>query len=84
MFAGGRLRVLLFCWLGWVFDFYDLILFSFLKRDVAAALDLPLDSSIAWIEGWSLFATAVGGFVFGRVADRVGRRQAMVASTTSA
>ncbi|MCB9876232.1 MAG: MFS transporter [Planctomycetes bacterium] len=80
MFAGGRLRVLLFCWLGWVFDFYDLILFSFLKRDVAAALDLPLDSSIAWIEGWSLFATAVGGFVFGRVADRVGRRHAMVAS----
>ncbi|MCK5941159.1 MAG: MFS transporter, partial [Planctomycetes bacterium] len=80
LFAGGRGRVLVFCWLGWVFDFYDLILFSFLKHRIADELGLPLDGAIAWVEGWSLLATAVGGFVFGRVADRVGRRQAMVAS----
>ncbi|MBL8730623.1 MAG: MFS transporter, partial [Planctomycetes bacterium] len=80
LFAAGRGRVLLFCWLGWVFDFYDLILFSFTKRTVAAELQLDLYGSVAWIEGWSLLATAVGGFLFGRVADRVGRRQAMVAS----
>jgi MFS family permease len=80
LFAGGRGKVLLFCWLGWVFDFYDLILFSFTKRAVAAELGLDLYGSVAWIEGWSLLATAVGGFLFGRVADRIGRRQAMVAS----
>ena len=80
LFGGGRGRVLLFCWLGWVFDFYDLILFSFTKRAVAADLQLDLYGSVAWIEGWSLLATAVGGLLFGRVADRVGRRQAMVAS----
>ena len=78
LFAGGRGRVLVFCWLGWVFDFYDLILFSFLKHGIAEELGLPLDGAVAWIEGWSLLATAVGGFAFGRVADRVGRRQAMV------
>ncbi len=80
LFADGRFRVLLFCWLGWVFDFYDLILFSFTKRAVAADLGLDLYGSVAWIEGWSLLATAVGGFLFGRIADRIGRRQAMVAS----
>ncbi len=80
LFGDGRGRVLVFCWLGWVFDFYDLILFSFLKHGIAEELGLPLDGAVAWIEGWSLLATAVGGFVFGRVADRVGRRQAMVCS----
>ena len=80
LFAQGRGRVLLFCWLGWVFDFYDLILFSFTKGAVAAELGLDLYGAVAWIEGWSLLATAVGAFVFGRIADRVGRRQAMVGS----
>ena len=73
-------RVLVFCWLGWVFDFYDLILFAFGKRTIAQELGLDLYGSIAWIEGWSLAATAVGGFLFGRLADRTGRRTAMVAS----
>ena len=79
LFAGGRGKVLLFCWLGWVFDFYDLILFSFTKRAVAHELALDL-TTVAWVEGWSLLATALGGLLFGRLADRIGRRQAMVAS----
>jgi MFS family permease len=80
LFERGRGKVLLFCWLGWVFDFYDLILFSFCKHDIGNGLGLDVAGAVAWIEGWSLFATAVGGFVFGRFADRVGRRPAMVAS----
>lgn len=78
--ADGRGRILLFCWLGWVFDFCDLILFSFTKAQVAAELDLPLYGAIAWIEGWSLLATAVGGIAVGRLADRIGRRTALVCS----
>jgi len=80
LFANGRGRVLLFCWLGWVFDFYDLILFSFTKNGIAKELGLEVTGSVAWIEGWSLLATAVGAFVFGRVADCTGRRVAMVLS----
>ena len=79
LLAGGRLRVLAFCWLGWVFDFYDLILFAFTKAAIGRDLGLEL-ASVQWIEGWSLAATALGGFAFGRLADRVGRRPAMVAS----
>lgn len=77
--GGGRWRVLLFCWLGWVFDFYDLILFAFTKGSIGRELALA-DGAVQWIEGWSLAATALGGFAFGRLADRVGRRPAMVAS----
>ena len=80
LFGNGKGRVLLFCWLGWVFDFYDLILFSFTKNGIAKDLGLEVTGSVAWIEGWSLLATAVGAFVFGRVADRTGRRVAMVSS----
>jgi MFS family permease len=75
----GRWRVLLFCWLGWVFDFYDLILFAFTKGTIGRELALDL-GAVQWIEGWSLAATAVGGFAAGRIADRIGRRHAMVAS----
>lgn len=78
LLQGGRGRVLLFCWLGWVFDFYDLILFSFTKRGIAKDLGLELWPDLSWIEGWSLVATAVGGFLFGRVADLIGRRSAMI------
>ena len=67
LLRNGRGRVLLFCWLGWVFDFYDLILFSFTKRSIAADLGLELWPDLSWIEGWSLLATAVGGCLFGRV-----------------
>ena len=42
LLAHGRGKVLVFCWLGWVFDFYDLILFAFLKRQIAADLGLTL------------------------------------------
>lgn len=79
LFAAGRWRVLLFCWLGWVFDFYDLILFAFTKGAIAQSLGLAA-GPVQWIEGWSLAATAVGGFLAGRLADRVGRRPAMVLS----
>jgi MFS family permease len=78
-FAVRHWRVLLFCWLGWVFDFYDLVLFSFSKRAIADELGLD-PVAVAWIEGWSLAATAVGGLLFGRLADLVGRRTGMTLS----
>lgn len=80
LWAEGRGKVLLFCWLGWVFDFYDLILFAFLKRDVATEFGLDLARDVPWIDGWTLGATALGGFLFGRLADRRGRRWALCAS----
>ena len=79
LFGGGRGRVLAFCWLGWVFDFYDLILFAFVKVDIGRELGLAM-ADLAVIEGVTLACTAVGGFGFGRWADRAGRRVAITAS----
>ncbi len=41
LFGDGRGRVLVFCWLGWVFDFYDLILYSLLKPVWPAQIICP-------------------------------------------
>jgi MFS family permease len=78
LFGHGRGRVLVFCWLGWVFDFFDLFLFSLLNKVVAKDLGLDENLDIAWIDGWVMVATAAGGFGLGWLADRRGRRPAMV------
>jgi MFS family permease len=73
---GAPARVLLFCWLGWAFDFYDLILFAFVKTAVQQDLGIGVEE-LAWVEGATLGASAIGGIAFGRVADRIGRRRAL-------
>ena len=78
LFGHGRGKVLAFAWLGWVFDFFDLFLFSLLNKTIARDLGLDENLDIAWIDGWVMAATAVGGFGLGWVADRIGRRPAMV------
>jgi len=61
------------CWAGWVFDFYDLILFTFLIIPLGAELHFSIiESSIPL--GASLFATALGGIGFGFLSDRFGRK----------
>ena len=65
------------CYLGWMFDFYDLALFSFLLVPVAATFHLS-GSQEAWLLGTGLGASGVGGILFGWCADRFGRRSVMV------
>lgn len=60
-------------WAGWLFDFYDLMLFSFLTIPIQKTLGLS-DASLSFIMGSSLAATAAGGIVFGYLADRFGRK----------
>jgi len=66
-------EILLMSWAGWVFDFYSLILFTFLLIPISAEFGL---SNIArsYIIGSSLAATAVGGVIMGVFSDRFGRR----------
>jgi MFS family permease len=60
-------------WAGWLFDFYDLMLFSTLLVPIEKDLGLGADAH-AWLIGSSLAATALGGIIFGRLADRFGRK----------
>ncbi len=70
-------RIVALTFAAWIFDFYDLLLYSFLLVPVARELHLsPEQSSVAL--GMSLLMTAVGGIVFGVVGDRIGRRPTIV------
>jgi MFS family permease len=66
-------RILGMSWAGWVFDFYDLILFTFLMIPIAKEYHLT-DLEMSYILGACLAATAVGGVIFGILADRFGRK----------
>ncbi len=67
-------RILALAFLGWTFDFYDLILYTFLTRAISADLGLS-HMGHGFAIGLSFAATAVGGIASGVLADRFGRRR---------
>ena len=74
-----HLRIVALAFAAWIFDFYDLVLYSFLLVPVARELHLtPEQSSLAL--GTSLLMTALGGVIFGFLGDRFGRRPTIVAT----
>ncbi len=73
---GVHYRILLLSWAGWIFDFYDLVLFSFLLKAIGKDLALS-DFLLSFILGASLAATALGGVLFGVLSDRLGRKSAL-------
>jgi MFS family permease len=66
-------RILFMCWAGWMFDFYDLMLFTFLLMPIGKELHLS-DIQLSFILGSSLAATAIGGVIFGFLSDYLGRK----------
>jgi len=69
-------KILLMSWAGWVFDFYDLILFTFLLMPIGKELGLS-NLALSYVLGASLAATAVGGVAFGILSDRFGRKRVL-------
>jgi MFS family permease len=69
-------RILFMSWAGWVFDFYDLILYTFLLIPIGAELHLS-KVELSFVLGASLAATAVGGVIFGVLSDKYGRRSVL-------
>jgi MFS family permease len=64
---------------GWLFDFYDLVLFSFLLVPIGKDLSLS-DTDLSLLLGATLGATALGGVAFGFLADRFGRKPVLSAT----
>jgi MFS family permease len=61
---------------GWMFDFYDLVLFSFLLIPIGRDLGLSVTQE-AWLLGVALGASGIGGILFGYLSDIYGRKQIM-------
>jgi MFS family permease len=61
---------------GWMFDFYDLVLFSFLLIPIGRDLGLTLTQE-AWLLGVALGASGIGGILFGYLSDVYGRKTVM-------
>ncbi len=63
-------------WAGWVFDFYDLMLFTFLTSQLQASLNINAEM-LSLCLGLSLFATGLGGIIFGALGDKYGRKKVL-------
>jgi MFS family permease len=61
---------------GWMFDFYDLVLFSFLLVPIGKDLALT-HMQEATLLGVVLGGSGLGGILFGYLSDRYGRRNVM-------
>ena len=85
---GYQWTVLLAAWLGWGFDIFDGLLFNFVAPNcVPTLLHLQLGSPAAkaatlqwtgYLTSILLVGWAVGGIVFGQVADRLGRTRTLL------
>ncbi len=77
--SSERWRSFAACLLGWLFDFYDLVLFAYLAA--AIGRDWHWGGAFAHnkglLVGAALAASGVGGVLFGGLSDRYGRRRVM-------
>lgn len=69
-------RIFGLSWAGWVFDFYDLVLFTFLVSQLQVSLNFSAEM-LSLCLGISLFATGLGGIVFGALGDKYGRKKVL-------
>ncbi len=80
--------VIFAAWLGWGFDCFDGLLFNYVAPNcVPTLLNLPLGSleakaaTLQWtgiLTSVLLIGWAVGGIIFGKVADRIGRTKTLL------
>ena len=77
--GANHYRIVALCFAAWSFDFYDLLLYSFLLIPIARDLRLsPTQSSVAL--GLALAMTAAGGVAFGFLGDRFGRKPVIIST----
>lgn len=76
-----RWRSYLVCVAGWMFDFYDLVLFAYIARSISADPQFNWGEDFhhnkALLVGIALATSGFGGVIFGGLSDHFGRRRVM-------
>jgi SHS family lactate transporter-like MFS transporter len=72
-FTSAEKRTVLAAFLGWMLDAFDFFILVFLLRDVAKDFGVPVSEAARAIF-LTLAMRFIGAFIFGRLADRFGRK----------
>lgn len=80
--GGFRLRLIIVSWLVTFFDGFDLNVIAFASRALQASFDLT-PQMLGNVFSAGIFGTLLGGFLFGFLGDRWGRRPAILLSCGS-
>ncbi len=83
--SSAQKRTLIAAALGWGLDGFDVLLYSLVQLRVMESLGLhPTDAHFKAISGlpntFMLLASGIGGVLFGFIADRIGRKKALMLS----
>src|SRR4051794_8103606 len=70
-------KVVLAGYLGWTLDAFDFFLMVFVLKDIAAEFGVAV-GTVTWAITLTLALRPVGAFIFGRAADRFGRRPTLM------
>jgi MFS family permease len=78
---GARIKGFIAAWLGWAFDGLDGYLYAMVAipfvTELVGGNVADAKQPAAWIQGAFLFGWAIGGAVFGRIGDKIGRSRTL-------
>lgn len=73
-------RTLLAAALGWGLDGFDVMLYSNIAKQVMTDLNITSKALVGLPNTFMLLASGIGGILFGFIADRIGRKKALMIS----